>query len=62
MSTQYGTEIQRGQSGEETSQVCAQQLEAYLAPFMERLDAYLDRRIVGNLTATVAAIVQTRAD
>src|SRR5205807_829442 len=49
-------------TGEEESQLWAQQLTRYLAPYHERLDAYLDRRVVGNLTATVAAIVQTRTE
>ncbi|MFL5661988.1 MAG: transposase, partial [Ktedonobacteraceae bacterium] len=44
------------------SQLWAEQLETYLAPYSERLDAYLDRRVVGNLTATVAGIVQTRSE
>ncbi len=44
------------------SHVCAQQLEAYLRPWMQRLDAYVDRRMVGNLLATVAGIVQTRSE
>ncbi len=38
----------------------AGQLESYLAAYSERLDVYLNRRVVGNLTATVAAIVQMR--
>jgi Transposase DDE domain len=62
MSVQYGIEAKEEQSGAETSQVCAQELEEYLAPYSQRLDAYLDRRIVGNLIAAVAGIVQTRSD
>jgi hypothetical protein len=61
MFIQYDTDCQRKQTTEEESQWWAQQLEAYLAPYTQRLDAYLDRRVVGNLTATVAAIVQTRS-
>lgn len=34
----------------------------YLKPYSERLDAYLDRGVVGNLTATVASIVRTRSE
>jgi hypothetical protein len=49
-------------TAEEESQLWSKQLETYLAPYIERLDAYLDRRVVGNLTATVAAIVQTRTE
>src|SRR2546421_3664276 len=45
---------------EEESQFWAEQLARYLEPFRERLDAYLDRRVVGNLMATVGAIVQSR--
>jgi hypothetical protein len=59
---QYGINGNEKQSGEEESQIWAKQLETYLRPYMERLDAYLDRRVVGNLTATVASIVQTRTD
>src|SRR5436309_6600871 len=59
---QYGTEANQKQTAEEESQFWAQQLAPYLAPYHERLDAYLDRRVVGNLTATVAAIVQTRTE
>jgi hypothetical protein len=58
---QYGTEEKETQTAEEESQWWAQHLETYLTPYSERLDAYLDRRVVGNLTATVAAIVQTRS-
>jgi len=54
MFLQYGTEANETQTGEEESQFWAQQLESYLAPYSERLDAYLDRRVVGNLRATVA--------
>jgi hypothetical protein len=60
MFIQYDTDSQKKQTTEE-SQWWAQQLESYLAPYSERLDAYLDRRVVGNLTATVAGIVQTRS-
>jgi hypothetical protein len=62
MSLQYGIPAKEGQTGETMSQTCAQELEAYLTPWSERLDAYVDRRIVGNLIATVAGIVQTRSD
>ena len=61
MFIQYGTEGNEKQTAEEESQWWAQQLETYLAPYSERLDAYLDRRVVGNLTATVAGIAQTRS-
>lgn len=59
---QYGINGNEKQSGEEESQIWAKQLETYLRPYMERLDAYLDRRVVGNLTATVESRVQTRTD
>ena len=59
---QYGTDFNEKQTAEEESQGWASQLETYLAPYSERLDAYLDRRVVGNLTATVAGIIQTRAE
>jgi hypothetical protein len=62
MFIQYGTQGNETQTGEEESQFWAQQLESYLAPYSERLDAYLDRRVVGNLRATVAGIVQTRSE
>lgn len=62
MSLQYGIQAKEGQTGEAMSQTCAQELETYLSPWSERLDAYVDRRIVGNLIATVAGIVQTRSD
>src|SRR5438045_3545645 len=60
MSYQYDTDSQEQPKVQEESQFWAQQLARYLAPYQERLDAYLDRRVVGNLMATVAAIVQTR--
>lgn len=60
MSKQYGTEGSEKQAQAE-SQQWAEQLEMYLSPVSTRLDAYLDRRVVGNLTATVAGIVQTRS-
>jgi len=59
---QYGTEANKKLTAEEESQFWAEQLESYLAPYRQRLDAYLDRRVVGNLIATVAAIVQTRGE
>lgn len=59
---QSAIQPQERQSGQQASQTCAQELEAYLAPFNERLDAYVNRLIVGNLTAAVAGIVQTRGD
>src|SRR5438132_6119808 len=59
---QYGTEENGTQTAEEESRFWAEQLETYLAPYSERLDAYLDRRVVGNLTAAVAGIVQTRSE
>jgi hypothetical protein len=62
MSLQYDTDSQEQPTAEEESQFWAQQLARYLAPYHERLDAYLDRRVVGNLTAAVAAIVQTRTE
>ncbi len=58
---QYGTDSNEKQTAEE-SQFWVEQLETYLTPYSERLDAYLDRRVVGNLTATVAGIVQTRSE
>jgi hypothetical protein len=61
MCFQYDTPIPEQQMAEEESQWWAEQLETYLAPYRERLDAYVDRRVVGNLTAAVAGIVQTRA-
>lgn len=51
------TSSSQPQTGEEESQWWAQQLESYLDPYRERLDAYLDRRVVGKLTATVAGIL-----
>ena len=59
---QYGIDSNEKQTAEEESQWWAEQLETYLAPYSERLDAYLDRRVVGNLRATVAGIVQTRSE
>lgn len=58
---QYGTNAPENPSEEVESQYWAQQLQMYLAPYSERLDAYLDRRVVGNLTASVAGIVQMRS-
>lgn len=62
MFLQYGTQEKPKPDGEAESQFWANELERYLTPYRERLDAYLDRRVVGNLTATVAAIVQMRTD
>src|SRR2546421_6292494 len=61
MSFQYDTDSQEKPPAQEESQFWDEQLATYLAPYHERLDAYLDRRVVGNLTATVAGIVQTRS-
>ena len=49
-------------SQEEESQLWAEQLAKFLKPYQERLDAYLDRRVVGNLMVTVGAIVQSRCE
>jgi hypothetical protein len=62
MFLQYDTDGNETQTAEEESQLWAQQLETYLRPYSQRLDAYLDRRVVGNLTATIASIVQTRSE
>ena len=62
MSFQYDIGGQEPPANEqEESQFWAEQLASYLEPFRERLDAYLDRRVVGNLLATVGAIVQSRS-
>ena len=63
MSFQYDiSEQEPCLSPEEESQFWAEQLAKYLKPYQERLDAYLDRRVVGNLMATVGAIVQSRCE
>jgi hypothetical protein len=62
MFIQYATDSQERETKEEESQWWGKQLERYLALYSERLDAYLDRRVVGNLTAAVAGIVQTRSE
>jgi hypothetical protein len=58
---QYGIDSRETQPAEAESQYWTQQLETYLEPVSQRLDAYLDRRVVGNLTAAVAGIVTARA-
>src|SRR6266581_5886803 len=61
MSFQYDISRQEPAiSEEDESQFWAEQLARYLRPYQERLDAYVDRRVVGNLMATVGAIVQSR--
>lgn len=60
MFSQYDTASSAKQIPAEESQSWATELETYLTPYRLRLDAYLDRRVVGNLTAAVAGIVQTR--
>jgi len=62
MFSQYDTISMPKPTPEEESQLWAEELETYLSPYCQRLDAYLDRRIVGNLTAAVAGIVQTRTE
>jgi hypothetical protein len=62
MFLQYGTDGNETQTAAEESQFWAQQLETYLRPYSQRLDAYLDRRVVGNLTATISSIVRTRSE
>src|SRR5205823_14210684 len=63
MSFQYDISGQEpSRSEEEESQFWAEQLAKYLRPYQERLDAYVDRRVVGNLMATVGAIVQSRCE
>ncbi len=61
MSFQYDISGQEPSLSEEDESQCwAEQLARYLRPYQERLDAYVDRRVVGNLMATVGAIVQSR--
>ena len=61
MSFQYDLSGQEPSlSEEDESPFWAEQLARYLRPYQERLDAYVDRRVVGNLMATVGAIVQSR--
>jgi hypothetical protein len=62
MLLQYDTDGNETQPAAEESQWWAQQLETYLRPYSQRLDAYLDRRVVGNLMATSASIVRTRSE
>jgi len=59
---QDGTEGDKKPTAEEESPFWAEQLATYLAPSHQRLDASLDQRVVGNLTATMAGIVQTRTE
>jgi hypothetical protein len=60
---QYGTPGNEKQATEaEESLFWAKQLETYLQPYSERLDAYVDRRVVGNVTATIGSIVRTRSE
>src|SRR2546423_287687 len=61
MSFQYDISRQEPAiSEEDESQFWAEQLARYLRPYQERLEVYVDRRVVGNLMATVGAIVQSR--
>lgn len=62
MSHQYDTENPSRPTAEEESQFWAEQLERYLRPYSERLDAYLDRRVVGNLTGLIGSLVQQRGE
>jgi hypothetical protein len=63
MSLQYDISGQESPANEqEESQFWAEQLARYLEPLRERLDASLDRRVVGNLLATVGAIIQSRCE
>lgn len=59
MPVQYVTDFQQKQP-EEESPWWTEQLESYLAPYSERLDARLDRRVVGNLMTSIAGIIRTR--
>lgn len=60
MSVQYTAESTLAPA--EESQQWAHHLETFLHPYLERLDAYLDRRVVGNLAATVASILASQRD
>jgi len=62
MYAQYDIAAMPTQTPQEESQWWASELESYLTPYQQRLDAYLDRRVVGNLTAIVAGIAQTRSE
>jgi len=54
LSPEYDIPTKQEQTREAMSHVCAQHLEAYLRPWLQRLDAYVDGRIVGTLLAMVA--------
>jgi hypothetical protein len=62
MFSQYDTAGIEKPIAQEESQAWADELEHYLRPYSERLDAYVDRRVVGNVTAVVAGIIQTRTE
>ncbi len=62
MYAQYDTAPMPTQTPQEESQWWARELESYLTPYQQRLDAYLDRGVVGNLTAIVAGIAQSRSE
>lgn len=62
MFSQYDIAGIQKQTPQEESQSWAGERETYLTPSSQRLDASVARRVVGNLTAVVAGIVQTRAE
>jgi hypothetical protein len=59
-SPQYRTAISQQQEAQEKSQEVAQLLESYLASPLERLDAYLDHRLVKTFVETMRALIEMR--
>ncbi|GCE22018.1 hypothetical protein [Dictyobacter kobayashii] len=59
MYSQYATWSQGNVSEQQESQQWAQSLETFLAPHCERLDAYLDRRLVGTVSTLIATLIAT---
>jgi hypothetical protein len=60
-STQYRTARSQQQAAQAKSDEVAQALETYLAVPLERLDAYIDRRLVKTFLQTIRAIIELRS-
>lgn len=60
MQAQYSTAPADLQASPEVAQQLAQQLAAFLHPWLVRRDAAIDKRLVGTFLQTVQAILQFR--
>lgn len=60
MCKQYAIPAQKQQEAQEKSQEVTRLMEEYLIPLAERLDAYLDRRLVSTFLEAIRTLIEAR--